>query len=65
MMKCGSLETINRIREKEIDNLKIALQQRDWEIEYMKSSKFWKIRSWYMLAKQMLTSFFKKANCSF
>lgn len=65
MMKCGPLETINRIREKEIDNLKIALQQRDWEIEYMKSSKFWKIRSWYMLVKQKFISFFKKTNCLF
>jgi len=53
-MKCEPLETINRLREREVSDLKLALQQSNWEIEYMKSSKFWKMRSWYMLAKQKL-----------
>jgi glycosyltransferase involved in cell wall biosynthesis len=39
-------------REQEIEELKLVVNQKDSEIEWMKSSKFWKIRSLYMSVKQ-------------
>lgn len=51
-----SLTTDNHKKEREINDLRLALQQKDWEIEYMKSSKFWKMRSWYLFVKEKIMS---------
>lgn len=50
-----SREEIHR-KELEIADLKLTLQEKDNEIEYMKSSKFWKARSLYMKIKNLFIS---------